>query len=163
MEEQKNLSAMEAEYTLAAPEEPAKKGLMRGARDFIENTFNSLKGKDLNQAIEEFTGDMTLVIEGMSEDLTGLRTDVDKASAQLTILAHEMDTQTDRQTQDISALRRDMEGLIKRMNALEKAQKDKHAAKSKGSLTGALRQVTWIACIICAAWVIVALLRFFGG
>ena len=50
--EEKKLSVHETEVTLAAPEEPAKKvGLMRGARDFIENTFNSLKGKDLGQSL----------------------------------------------------------------------------------------------------------------
>ena len=46
--ENKNLAAVEAESTLAAPEEHAKKpGLMRGARDFIENTLGSLKGKEI--------------------------------------------------------------------------------------------------------------------
>lgn len=163
MEEQKNLAAHEAEYSLAASEEPAKKGLVRGARDFIENTFQSLKGRDLNQAIEEFTGDMTLVIEGMSEDLNVLRTDVDKTAAQLTILDHDLDAQADRQAQDAAALRRDMEGLIKRMNALEKAQKDKRQAKGKAGMAGVLRQATWIAAIVCGAWVIVTILELIGG
>ena len=77
MEEQKNISAIDVENTLAAPEEPAKQpGLVRGARDFIENTLSTLKGKDMNQAVEEFTGEMTLVIEGLSEDMDTLRHDV---------------------------------------------------------------------------------------
>ena len=60
----------------AANGETGKKpGLMRGARDFIENTWSSLKGKDLNQAVEEFTSEMTLVAEGLSEDQNALRRD----------------------------------------------------------------------------------------
>ncbi len=160
MDEQKNLSAAEAEYTLAAPEETAKKpGLMRGARDFIENTFNSLKGKDLNQAVEEFTGDMTLVIEGMSEDLTALRRDTDKNSAQLTILENDMDAKRDAQQEEIAALRKEIEGLTKRIKTLEKP--DKKAEKP--SLSTILRQVTWIVGIFSSAWVLVTLLKLIGG
>ena len=106
---------------------------------------------------------MTLVIEGMSEDLNALRTDVDKTAAQLTILDHDLDEQADRQAQDAAALRRDMEGLIKRMNALEKAQKDKRQAKGKAGMAGVLRQATWISAIVCGAWVIVKILELIGG
>lgn len=160
MEEQKNLSAIETENMLAAPEETAKKpGLMRGARDFIENTFNSLKGKDLSQAVEEFTGDMTLVIEGMSEDLSALRRDVDKNSAQLTILENEMDGADEAQREEIAALRKEIEGLNKRIKTLEKP--DKKAEKP--TLNTILKQVTWIVGIFSSAWVLVTLLKLIGG
>ena len=158
--EEKNLSAPQAEIMPAAPEEPAKKpGLMRGARDFIENTFNSLKGKDLGQAVEEFTGDMTLVIEGMSEDLAALRRDVDKNSAQLTILENDTDAADEARQEDIAALRKEMESLSKRIKALEKPDKK----PEKTSLSAILKQVTWIVGIFCSAWVIVTLLKLIGG
>ena len=72
----------------AANGETGKKpGLMRGARDFIENTWSSLKGKDLNQAVEEFTSEMTLVAEGLSEDQNALRRDGEKLAARMEKLA----------------------------------------------------------------------------
>ncbi len=160
MEEQKNLTAIEAESTLAAPEEHAKKpGLMRGARDFIENTFNSLKGKDLNQAVEEFTGDMTLVIEGMSEDMNALRGDADKLSAQLTILEEELSETKKAHKADISALKKDLDALNKRLQALEKPGKK----EIKPGLTMLLKQVTWIVGIFCGSWVLVTILKLIGG
>ena len=70
MTEEKKSEIIESESALAVQETEEKKtGLMRGAKDFFENTFATLKGKDLNQAVEEFSGEMTLVVEGMSEDL----------------------------------------------------------------------------------------------
>ena len=86
MTEEKKSEIIESESALAVQETEEKKtGLMRGAKDFFENTFATLKGKDLNQAVEEFSGEMTLVVEGMSEDLASLRQYADKTSAQLTI------------------------------------------------------------------------------
>ena len=162
-QEEKQLSAIEAENTLAAPEETVKiTGLMRGARDFIENTLSSLKGKDMNQAVEEFTGEMTLVIEGMSEDMNALRRDCDKVAAQLTILENELSERDGAQKADMDALRREMEGLVKRMNALEKVQKT-GKKEAKPGLTAVLRQATWMVGIFCSAWVIVTLLRLIGG
>lgn len=158
--ENKNLAAVEAESTLAAPEEHAKKpGLMRGARDFIENTLGSLKGKDLNQAVEEFTGDMTLVIEGMSEDLTALRCDADKLSAQMTILENDLSETADKQQNDIEALHKEIAALEKRIKLLEKPGKK----ELKPGLTSLLKQVTWIVGIFCVSWVIVSVLKLIGG
>lgn len=158
--EEKNLSAPQAEIMPAAPEEPAKKpGLMRGARDFIENTFNSLKGKDLGQAVEEFTSDMTLVIEGISEDLAALQREEEKLSAQLTILEDDLSKVDDAQKAEIDALRRELNEMSKRLKALEKPGKK----ELKPGITALLRQVTWIVGIFCSAWVIVTLLKLIGG
>ncbi len=158
--ENKNLAAVEAESTLAAPEEHAKKpGLMRGARDFIENTLGSLKGKDLNQAVEEFTGDMTLVIEGLSEDMNALQRAEEKLSAQMTILEDDLSKADDAQKAEIDALRRELSDMNKRMKALEKPGKK----EMKPGITALLKQVTWIVGIFCSAWVIVTLLKLIGG
>ena len=151
---------MDAENTLAALEEPAKKpGLVRGARDFIENTFNSLKGKDLNQAIEEFTGDMTLVIEGMSEDMNALRCETENLAAQLTMLEEDLSMDKGARAEVIIALKKDMDALEKRIKALEKPGKK----ELKPGLTTLLRQVTWIVGIFCASWVTVTILKLIGG
>ena len=134
----------------AANGETGKKpGLMRGARDFIENTWSSLKSKDLNQAVEEFTSEMTLVAEGLSEDQNALRRDGEKLAARMEKLAERQKIGED-----------SVKALQDQLEQMEKALKAKPV---KPGLTANLRQATWGVGIICAAWVIVAILKLIGG
>lgn len=136
---------------------------MRGARDFIENTWSSLKGKDLNQAVEEFTSEMTLVAEGLSEDQNALRRDGEKLAARMDKLAERQKIGEDsvKALQDqLEQERRRSDALQKRLDDMEKALK---AKPLKPGLTAILRQATWGVGIICAAWVIVAILKLIGG
>ena len=136
---------------------------MRGARDFIENTWSSLKGKDLNQAVEEFTSEMTLVAEGLSEDQNALRRDGEKLAARMDKLTERQKTGEDsvKALQDqLEQERRRGDALQKRLDDMEKALKAKPV---KPGLTAILRQATWGVGIICAAWVIVAILKLIGG
>lgn len=136
---------------------------MRGARDFIENTWSSLKSKDLNQAVEEFTSEMTLVAEGLSEDQNALRRDGEKLAARMEKLAERQKIGEDsvKALQDqLEQERRRGDALQKRLDDMEKALKAKPV---KPGLTAILRQATWGVGIICAAWVIVAILKLIGG
>ena len=136
---------------------------MRGARDFIENTWSSLKGKDLNQAVEEFTSEMTLVAEGLSEDQNALRRDGEKLAARMEKLAERQKIGEDsvKALQDqLEQERRRGDALQKRLDDMEKALKAKPV---KPGWTAILRQATWGVGIICAAWVIVAILKLIGG
>lgn len=136
---------------------------MRGARDFIENTWSSLKGKDLNQAVEEFTSEMTLVAEGLSEDQNALRRDGEKLAARMEKLAERQKIGEDsvKALQDqLEQERRRGDALQKRLDDMEKALKAKPV---KPGLTAILCQATWGVGIICAAWVIVAILKLIGG
>ena len=136
---------------------------MRGARDFIENTWSSLKGKDLNQAVEEFTSEMTLVAEGLSEDQNALRRDGEKLAARMEKLAERQKNGEDsvKALQDqLEQERRRGDALQKRLDDMEKVLKAKPV---KPGLTAILRQATWGVGIICAAWVIVAILKLIGG
>ena len=136
---------------------------MRGARDFIENTWSSLKGKDLNQAVEEFTSEMTLVAEGLSEDQNALRRDGEKLAARMEKLAERQKIGEDsvKALQDqLEQERRRGDALQKRLDDMEKALKAKPV---KPGLTAILRQAIWGVGIICAAWVIVAILKLIGG
>lgn len=136
---------------------------MRGARDFIENTWSSLKGKDLNQAVEEFTSEMTLVAEGLREDQNALRRDGEKLAARMDKLAERQKIGEDsvKALQDqLEQERRRGDALQKRLDDMEKALK---AKPLKPGLTAILRQATWGVGIICAAWVIVAILKLIGG
>ena len=153
-----------------------KPGLVRGARDFIENTFASLKGKDMNQAVEEFTSEMTLVVEGLSEDQVTLRQDVDKRSAQQTLLEEkqqrgvkdakaedaELRDALKQQKKQAEALEKRLESIEKRLDNQEKASKEAEKKPQKMGLGQILRQATWMVGIVCAAWVVVTVLKLFG-
>ena len=170
MTEEKKSEIIESESPLAVQETEEKKtGLMRGAKDFFENTFATLKGKDLNQAVEEFSGEMTLVVEGMSEDLASLRQYADKTSAQLTITEEKMLRRDETRKGEIDELRDMQKQLIKRLDAadkrmadMDKAIKEAEKKPKKMGLGAILRQATWIAAIVCGAWVIVTLLKLIG-
>ena len=126
-------------------------------------TAGSLKGKDLNQAVEEFTSEMTLVAEGLSEDQNALRRDGEKLAARMEKLAERQKIGEDsvKALQDqLEQERRRGDALQKRLDDMEKALKAKPV---KPGLTAILRQATWGVGIICAAWVIVAILKLIGG
>lgn len=172
-EEEKNLTLHEE--NLPAAEEAARKpGLVRGARDFIENTFASLKGKDMNQAVEEFTNEMTLVAEGLSEDQNVLRRDVDQAAAQLTLLEENLSRKDRERGEALSGVQDALKQAQKRADALEKrldtleknlekAVKEAERKPQKMGLGQILRQATWMIGIACGAWVIVTVLKMIGG
>ena len=64
---------------------PPKKDLVQSARDFLGNAFGG-KNTDLNATVEQFTAEMTLVAEGLSQDQTRLSEQADRLSAQQTLL-----------------------------------------------------------------------------
>lgn len=147
----------------AAEEASGKKpGLVRGARDFIENTFQSLKGKDMNQAVEEFTSEMTLVVEGLSEDQNTLRRDVDSSSAQLTMLEEKVLRQEKDRKADVSDLQEELKQAKKRLDSLEKTLKEAERKPQKMGLGQILRQATWMVGILCVSWIVVTVLKLIG-
>ena len=114
---------------------------MRGARDFIENTWSSLKGKDLNQAVEEFTSEMTLVAEGLSEDQNALRRDGEKLAARMEKLAERQKIGEDsvKALQDqLEQERRRGDALQKRLDDMEKAGQAAQARLDRHSAPGYL-------------------------
>lgn len=117
------------------------------AREFVNNLFQPLKGKDLNQAVEDFSAEMTLVIEGMSEDLEHLTRQTDGLSAQQTIAE-----------EALADVQKELKALQKRLDKTEKAIADKKVSKVAG-FTGMLRQATWLTAVIGASWVIITLIK----
>lgn len=146
----------ETNTSLPAVQEEKKNKL--SAREFVSNLFQPLKGKDLNQAVEDFSSEMTLVIEGMSEDLEMLTRQTDKLSAQQTILEETVMEET-RLTQDhVDEIRKEIKGLQKRLEKAEKTIADKKISKVAG-FTGMLRQATWLAAVIVGGWIIITLIK----
>ena len=136
---------------LTADLQPEKRqGIIRRSRDILDTAVSGLKGKDMYTLVDSFTSEMTLVAEGLSEDLRHTQQQLALLDADQTITSEE-----------IPRLESEIRQLQKRIDTLEKRQ-DKQTAK-RGTLTGVLRQVTLIAAIIAAAWVLTALLKLIGG
>ncbi len=132
------------------PQPGKRQGIMQRSKDMLDSAVSGLKGRDMLTLVDEFTSEMTLVAEGLSEDLQHAREQLSQLGADQTIASE-------------GSLRMagEIQQLQKRVEALEKKQ-DRLTVK-RGTLTGVLRQITVIAAIIAAAWVITALLGVFGG
>ena len=150
------MSNMEQENLPAVPEE--KKDLIHSAKDFVNNIFQPLKGKDLNQAVEEFTSEMTLVIEGLSDDQERTAQQVDQLSARQTILEESLLSRLEETELALSDAQKEMKALQKKLEKAEKAAADKKISKVSG-FTGMLRQATWLVGIAVGGWIIVTLIK----
>lgn len=152
------MSNIENENLPAVPEE--KKDLIHSAKDFVNNLFQPLKGKDLNQAVEEFTSEMTLVIEGLSEDQERTAQQVDQLSARQTILEEDLLSRLEEAEKALSDTQKEMKALQKKLEKAEKAAADKKISKVNG-FTGMLRQATWLVGIVVGGWIAVTLIKAF--
>lgn len=145
---------MEDEKTLTE-KQPKKPTLWDGALKMV-------KGDNTNQLIEQFTAEMTLVAEGLCEDQTKLRREVD-----------DMTTQEDRRIQKLEsrielletslederkAHDKDVTELRNRLSPLEK-QASKQSVKEKKKAGSIIRDLTWLVGIAAAAWVIVTIIN----
>ena len=140
--------------------EETKKNVMQTAKDFMTGVFNPLKGKDLSQLVEDFTSEMTLVAEGLSEDQQKLFRETDLLSAQQTELEQRLlDGLHDAEVEN-KELRKEVQALSNRLDKAEKLIAEKKLKKSDGLLS-IIRQATWLVAIFSAAWVIVTLIRAF--
>ena len=142
------------------PETAPPKTLVQQAKTFMNGVLSPLKGKDVGQLVEDFTAEMTLVIEGMSEDQTQLAEDTQRLSAQQTEMEQRMlDGLHDADVAE-NELRKEIASLKTRLEKTEKQLQEKKGKKNEG-LAGVLRQATWLVGIIAAAWVIVTIIHMF--
>jgi hypothetical protein len=131
--------------------------IIKKPRELIGGALQALKGPDVQNLVESFTSEMTVVTEGLYDDQMRLRKEVEELSAQQAILARQvLDGREDLQLKfeqsqkDMTARFCDMQ---KRLQAME-------ASKSKlGKKNGILSQVTVLAAIVAGAWIIVTLLN----
>lgn len=145
---------MDSEHNLPAQQEHAKKtGIVQKSMDFLDNAVSSLKGQDLNALVEQYTAEVTVVLEGMHEDMVALQQQAQELSARLTIL-EEGKREQDRDTQQA------LKDVRKQLDTL---QKKADSGKKKGTVTSVLTQITWIAVILAGAWVLTTALKLFGG
>ena len=143
-----------------AAEQADRKTIVQSAKDFMNGVLSPLKGQDIGQLVEDFTAEMTLVCEGLSEDQQKLSQETDRLSAQQTELEqHMLDGFHDADVTD-EELRREISELRTRLEKVEKQleKREQKATKSDG-LMGILRQATWLVAIACGAWIIVTVIN----
>ena len=143
---------MEEEKTLT---EKPKKTLWDGALKMV-------KGENTNQLIEQFTAEMTLVAEGLCEDQTKLRREVDDMMTQEDRRIQKLESRIDLLETTLEEERkahdRDLTELRNRLSPLEK-QASKAPAKEKKRAGSIIHDLTWLVGIAAAAWVIVTVIN----
>ena len=143
---------MSEEKTLT---EKPKKTLWDGALKMV-------KGENTNQLIEQFTAEMTLVAEGLCEDQTKLRREVDNMTTQEDRRIQKLDSRIDLLQTSLDEERKahdkDVTELRNRLSMLEK-QAAKAPAKEKKKAGTIIRDLTWLVGIAAAAWVIVTVIN----
>lgn len=139
---------------------PPKKDLVQSARDFLGNAFGG-KNTDLNATVEQFTAEMTLVAEGLSQDQTRLSEQADRLSAQQTLLEEDTRVAIGEVQASLNGLNKRLDGLEKRMDHLEKQVQDKKLRKVDG-WTGLVRQATWLVGLLAGVWIVTTVLKLFA-
>ncbi len=146
---------MSEEKTLA--EKTKKPTLWDGALKMV-------KGENTNQLIEQFTAEMTLVAEGLCEDQTKLRREVDDMTTQEDRRIQKLESRIDlletSLDEEKKAHDRDVTELRNRLSSLEK-QASKAPAKEKKKAGTIIRDLTWLVGIAAGAWVVVTIINVF--
>lgn len=123
-----------------------------------------VKGDSMNEMVEQFTQEMTLVAEGLCEDQARLR----KAVEGLIREAEGQRAKNDQDYQDVlrqlgenqQENSRRLDELSRRIAALEKpAPKEKPGKFHLG--TDVISRLTILASIVCGTWLIVTILNLF--
>ena len=144
---------MEEEKTIT--EKPKK--LWNGALKMV-------KGENTTQLIEQFTSEMTLVAEGLCEDQSKLRKEVDSMITEEYKQVQKLQTRIDQLETSLDEERRahdrDLTELRTRLAALEK-KLPKEAPKEKKKAGNIIRDATWLVAIAAGAWVIVTIINKF--
>ena len=131
--------------------------IIKKPRELIGGALQAIKGPDVQNLMESFTSEMTVVAEGLYDDQMRLRREMEELSAQQTILSQQvLDSREDLQIkweQALKEINARLSDMQKRLQALEAKQ------HRQGKKNGILSQVTVLAAIVAGAWIIVTLLN----
>lgn len=122
-----------------------------------------VKGENTTKLIEDFTAEMTLVAEGLCEDQSKLRREVDhmiteedrhiqKVESKIDLVEKTIDEEKETIDRTITELRNRIAVLEK------KAGRDAAKAKNGRSI---IRDLTWLVGIAAGAWVVVTIIQKF--
>ena len=127
-----------------------------------DGALKMVRGENTAQLIENFTAEMTLVAEGLCEDQSTLRREVDRMvtqedrriqALQSQIEAAETSLEEERKAHD-----RDLTELRNRLAALEK-KANSRTGREKTRKGNIIRDLTILVAIAATAWVIVTLVN----
>ena len=131
--------------------------IMKKPRELIAGALGAIKGPDVQNLVESFTSEMTVVTEGLYDDQMRLRKEVEELSAQQTILSQQV---LDGREDLALKWEQSEKNMAARLNDMQKRLQALEAGKSKqGKKNGILSQVTVLAAIVAGAWIIVTLLN----
>ena len=134
------------------------KTIMKSAKDFMSGVLSPLKGKDIGQLVEDFTAEMTLVAEGLSEDQQKLFQETDRLSSMQTEMEQRLLDGLHDADVSVGEMRREISSLRSRLEKAEKLIQDKKIKRVDG-FTAMLRQATWLVAIGAGAWIIVTVIN----
>jgi hypothetical protein len=139
-----------------------KKAVTEKPKKIWDDALKMVRGENTSQLIENFTAEMTLVAEGLCEDQSMLRREVDRIvtqedrriqALQSQIEAAETSLEEERKAHD-----RDVTELRNRLAVLEKKAESK-TTREKSRKGNIIRDLTILVAIASAAWVIVTLVN----
>ena len=143
---------------------PEEKTLTEKPKSLWDGALKMVKGENTTQLIEQFTAEMTLVAEGLCEDQTRLRQEVDGMVTQEDKRIQKLESRIDLLETSLEEERkahdRDLTELRNRLSPLEK-QASKAPVKEKKKSGTVIRDLTWLVGIAAAAWVIVTIINAF--
>mgnify|MGYP000864725501 FL=1 len=126
-----------------------KPGLLGKSRGVLQSAADSLTGRELPKLVEEFTREMSILAEGLSEDQAALREALKLQGGGQDELA-----------QKLRGVEQQLESLTRRVDEL--GRKAERRQKGEAGLARILRQATWLAAVIAAGFIVTALIRLFG-
>lgn len=161
--EETALKTPEAEI-ITAPDAPlpanpaAKRPLLSSAKRLIGKTLAPLKGGDTAQMIEDFTAEVSLVTEGLSEDQERISRLIDNVAAQQTTFENDIESQLEQVRDDLKGTEKRFKELEGKLSKVEKLVQEKKIKKVEG-WTGFVHALTWLIGIAAGAWIIVTVLN----
>ena len=143
---------------------PEEKTLTEKPKKLWDGALKMVKGENTTQLIEQFTSEMTLVAEGLCEDQTSLRREVDGMMTQEDRRIQKLESRIELAETSLEEERKnhdkDVTELRGRLSALEK-QAARAPAKEKKKAGTIIRDLTWLMGIAAAAWIIVTVINKF--
>lgn len=148
---------------------PDQTGLMEKPKKLWDGALKMVKGENTAQLMEQFTAEMTLVAEGLCEDQTRVRQDVDrmmreedqriqKLESRISLLESTLEEERSAHDRDLTEARTRFAALEKKAERAEKeaARTEEKEKKRKDSL---IRSLTILAAVAGGSWVLVTLLN----
>lgn len=143
---------------------PEEKTLTEKPKKLWDGALKMVKGENTTQLIEQFTSEMTLVAEGLCEDQTSLRREVDGMMNQEDRRIQKLESRIDLAESSLEEERKNNDKIVTelrgRLSALEK-QASRPPVKEKKKAGTIIRDLTWLVGIAAAAWIIVTVINKF--